>query len=67
MEGEMVANLSNEPGVLELAAMIRKGELSPLEAVDAAIDRIEALDGHLNAIVVRDFDRARDAAKLLDD
>jgi amidase len=34
--------------------------------VDAAISRIEVLDGKINAVVVRDFDRARTAADLAD-
>ncbi|MXP14433.1 amidase [Altererythrobacter confluentis] len=62
----MVPVLTKEPGALALAQQIRAGELSPLEAVDAAISRIEALDGAINAVVVRDFDRARDAARALD-
>ncbi len=59
----MIPTLTDEPGAIELAAQIRGGMLSPLEAVDAAIARIEALDGPINAVVVRDFDRARDQAK----
>lgn len=62
----MSHSLTCEPGVLEMAALIRSGALSPLEAVDAAIARIEKLDGPINAIVVRDFDRARDVAKTLE-
>lgn len=58
--------LTQEPGGIALAAQIRDGKLSPLEAVDAAIARIEALDGPLNAVVVRDFDRARDTARAMD-
>ena len=61
-----IPRLTDEPGANALAARIAAGELSPIEAVDAAIARIEALDGPLNAVVVRDFDRARDAAKALD-
>jgi amidase len=62
----MIPKLTDEPGALETASAIRSGAISPLEAVDAAIARIEALDGPINAVVVRDFDRARDAAKALD-
>lgn len=62
----MYPQLTTEPGAIAGAAAIARGELSPLEAVDAAIARIEALDGPINAVVVRDFDRARDAAKTLD-
>lgn len=58
--------LTDEPGAIETAAQIRSGKLSPLEAADAAIARIEALDGPINAVVVRDFDRARDAARALE-
>ena len=58
--------LTDEPGAIETAAQIRSGALSPIEAVDAAIARIEALDGPLNAVVVRDFDRAREAARAMD-
>ncbi|MEO1729990.1 MAG: amidase family protein [Pseudomonadota bacterium] len=58
--------LTSEPGALATAAAIRAGEMSPFEAVDAAIARIEALDGSVNAVVVRDFDRARESAKAMD-
>ena len=47
-----------------LAAEIRRGRITPLEALDAAIARSEAT-GVLNAIVHRDFDRARERAKAL--
>ena len=58
--------LHNEPTALELAGQIARGELSAVEACEAAIARIEALDGPINAVVVRDFDRAREQAKLRD-
>jgi amidase len=58
-----IPTLTDEPGAIELAAQIRDGALSPLDAVDACIARIEALDGPINAVVVRDFDRAREHAK----
>ena len=61
-----VPKLHNEPGALELATQIARKELSALEAVDAAIARIEAGDGAINAVVVRDFDRARAAAEAAD-
>ncbi len=48
---------------LALAAMVRNGEVTALELVDAAIERIERHDGTLNAIVHRAFDEARDAAR----
>ena len=46
------------PDATELAARIRGGQISALEAVSAAIDRAEALQGTLNIIVNSDFDRA---------
>lgn len=50
----------------EIADAIAAGEASALEVTDAAIARIEARDGAINAVVVRDFDRAREQAKLAD-
>lgn len=41
------------------AALVRDRHVSPRELVDAAIARIEAHDGELNAVVHRMFDRAR--------
>jgi amidase len=50
----------------ELARKIRNKEISSLDAVEHFIARIESFDPDLNAVVVRDFDRARDAAKNAD-
>jgi amidase len=50
----------------ELAAAVRASSVSSLELTDAAIVRIEALDGAINAVVVRDFERAREQAKEID-
>ncbi|KQZ29989.1 hypothetical protein ASD47_04240 [Caulobacter sp. Root1472] len=50
----------------QLAAAVRAMSVSALELADAAIARIEALDGPINAVVVRDFDRARDQARQVD-
>jgi amidase len=52
---------------LQTAAAIRAGETSALAECEAAIARIEAGDGPINAVVVRDFDRARAVAKALDE
>ena len=46
----------------ELAALLRAKQVSAVELTDRAIARIEAYDGKLNAVVVRDFERARAAA-----
>ncbi|MDB5476338.1 MAG: amidase [Phenylobacterium sp.] len=50
----------------ELAEAVCDRKVSALELADQAIARIEARDGPLNAVVVRDFDRAREAAKAVD-
>lgn len=48
------------------AKAISAGELSPLEAVDAAISRAEAAQPKLNFLVTADFERARERAKRVD-
>jgi len=45
------------------AALVRRGEASPLELVDAAITRIERLNPQLNAVITRLFDKARAQAR----
>lgn len=55
-----------ERSALETAAAVRAGETTALLETEAAIARIEARDGPLNAVVVRDFARARHAAAELD-
>jgi amidase len=55
-----------ELGALDTADAVRSGQVSALEACDAAIARIEVLDKKLNAVVVRDFDRARATARRID-
>lgn len=42
---------------------LRTKQVKPLEFVDASIDRIERVDGAINALPVRMFEQARDAAK----
>ncbi|HSU06082.1 MAG TPA: amidase family protein [Acetobacteraceae bacterium] len=49
-----------------LAALVRSGELGCVELLEHFLARIERLDGRTNAVVVRDFDRARARAKSLD-
>ncbi|MBW2282177.1 MAG: amidase [Deltaproteobacteria bacterium] len=50
----------------DLARKIRDKEVSSVELTDHFVDRIERLDGALNAVVVRDFERARQAARQAD-
>ena len=53
-------------GAGELVQALADRKVSARELVDAAIARIEALDPKINAVVVRDFDRARAAAEGAD-
>jgi amidase len=50
----------------ELTQSLVKKEISALELTDQFIARIEALDADLNAVPVRDFTRAREAARQAD-
>ncbi|MGI9412409.1 MAG: amidase family protein [Hyphomicrobiales bacterium] len=50
----------------ELAALLRNRDLSSVELTQYFIDRIERHDKKLNAVVVRDFDRALEAARAAD-
>jgi amidase len=45
------------------AELVRSGQALPIELVDAAIKRVEALDGELNAVVTPLFEQARAAAE----
>jgi len=49
-----------------LRAALAAGRCSATELADRYIRRIERHDGRLNAVVVRDFDRARQQAKAAD-
>lgn len=43
--------------------MIGRKDISPVELIDACIERIETIDGSLNAIVTKSYDRARAEAR----
>jgi amidase len=47
----------------EMAARIRRRQLSPVEVVDAVIERIEARNPSLNAFVFKGYDDARQRAE----
>jgi len=44
-------------------SMIGRKQLSPVELLESCIGRIEAVDAAINAVVARDFERARAAAR----
>ena len=71
MSSAVSAQTGGPPGLAyrtarDLVAALGAREVSAVELTNAAIARIEALDGKLNAVVVRDFDNARAAAKEAD-
>ena len=60
-----VAVQSNTPAdAINLAEQLRKGEVTPLELLDATIAKVEALPG-LNAVVIKDYEQARAHAQKL--
>src|ERR1700760_1335370 len=48
-----------------LAELVRAGKIGALELLDHYIARTEQHDPRINAVVVRDFDRARSRARAL--
>lgn len=52
-------------GATEAVALLKKGEVSPLELVDASAQRIAETDGALNAMPTLCLDRARDHARRI--
>ena len=58
--------MSDELALLDATAqaeLVRTGQVSAAELVTAAIERIEALNPVLNAVVTPVFDRAAEAAQ----
>jgi fatty acid amide hydrolase len=56
----------SHPGAVALARAIRVGESAARDAVEACIERIEAFDPVVNAVVQRRFDQARQEADQAD-
>src|SRR2546425_7089446 len=50
----------------QLAVDIKKKKIGCLELLDLYLARVEKYDGALNAVVVRDFERARTRARAAD-
>ena len=53
-----------ERGAVELRRMIGAKDISPCELLESCILRTEAVDGAVNAMVARDFERARKTAQV---
>lgn len=51
---------------VEAVRLLRQGEISPLDLIDAAEARVAAVDGDINAMPIRCFDLAREMATRLD-
>lgn len=51
---------------LALAELVRKGEVSPAELVEAAVTLIDRLDPELNAVIHRLYDMGRARAEVVD-
>ena len=49
-----------------LAGLVRSGEVSPREVLEAAVTEIERFDPALNAVVARNYGKARDDADAVD-
>ena len=63
----MAAQKKNEATAVDgyaWAEQIRRGDITPLEALEAAIARTEALP-KLNAVVIKDYELARDQARQM--
>ncbi|MFT4584003.1 MAG: amidase [Gammaproteobacteria bacterium] len=61
----MASSISNYGDLdgLALAELVRTKQLTPLELVDEAIARCEAVNGRLNAVITNMFEHARTAAR----
>ncbi|HEV8718481.1 MAG TPA: amidase family protein [Candidatus Binatia bacterium] len=58
--------MTNELAYLDATAqaeLVRRGEITPIELVDAAIARVEKVNPQLNAVITPLFDKARAQAK----
>ena len=58
-----LVTLFAESDALRLAELVRQKQVTPAELTETAIHLIETLDPKLNAVVIRDFERARARAK----
>ena len=63
MDGAQICYL---PAV-ELASLIARREISPVEATRAVLERIDAWEPHINAFITVAGDQAMDAARAAED
>ena len=50
---------------VQVVGLLKSGEISPEDLLDAAFSRIDAVDAQINALPIRCFERARDQARNL--
>ncbi len=53
--------------IAQAHSKLKAKEISSTDLTQACIDRIESVDGNVNAVVFKDFDRALNQAKKIDD
>src|SRR6478735_4727566 len=63
---ETLSRVGLDASAADLVAALAARKVSAVELAEEAIGRIEARDGKINAVVVRDFDRAREQARAAD-
>lgn len=51
----------------DVAAMIHKKEVSPVDLVDACLEQIDKYDGHLRAFITVEAEQSRKVAKASED
>ena len=59
--GGDISTLYDHSDALDLAALVRRGVVTPTELLDEAIRRVEALNPKLNAVTLKHYDLARAA------
>ena len=62
---DMLRTYADSDG-LGLAALVRKGEVAPIELVETAVVAIEKINPQLNAVISKLYDMGRAAAKDVD-
>ncbi|MBC8945114.1 MULTISPECIES: amidase [Xenorhabdus] len=63
---ESLINTYTESDALDLARLVKQGEVTPVELVEAAVTCIERLNPELNAVVHKLYDLGREAATSVD-
>src|SRR3954447_11296826 len=62
----MTASIDGFSTATQMLAALRKRDISAVELLDLHLKRIERYNGALNAVIIKDYDRARAAARAAD-